>query len=86
MIKSMTGFGKAECVCGTKKIRVEIKSLNSKSADVSVRLPASFREHEMELRNEVVQSLVRGKIDVFVSVDGDGTETQMEIQPSVAEA
>ena len=86
MIKSMTGFGKSECVCGNRKIRVEIKSLNSKTADISVKLPGTYRDREMELRNEVVQSLVRGKIDVYVSIDADSSETEVEIQPQIAEA
>lgn len=82
----MTGFGKAEYACGTKKIHVEIKSLNSKQPDISVKLPSAYREREMELRNEVAQKLVRGKIDVYLSFDSESLETEVEVQPLVAEA
>jgi len=86
MLKSMTGFGKAESAHGAHKVRVEVKSLNSKQADVSVKLPLAYREREMELRNEVTQALVRGKIDVYVSLDSDAPVTDAVLQPQVAEA
>ncbi len=66
MILSMTGFGKAVKVYNNKKITAEVKSLNSKQLDFGVRTPQSHREIEMELRNIVSQSLMRGKIDLFV--------------------
>ena len=62
----MTGFGKAVKVYNNKKITAEVKSLNSKQLDFGVRTPQSHREIEMELRNIVSQSLMRGKIDLFV--------------------
>lgn len=68
MIKSMTGFGKSEAVCGSKKIVVEIKTLNSKQLDVSMKLPPELRSFEMDYRNEVAQRLQRGKIDVVVNI------------------
>lgn len=66
MILSMTGFGKAVKVFNNKKITVEIKSLNSKQVDMSMRLPQVYHEIELELRNKVSTSLQRGKIDVLV--------------------
>lgn len=66
MILSMTGFGKATKVYNNKKITAEIKSLNSKQLDFGTRTPQGHREIEMELRNYVSQSLLRGKIDLFV--------------------
>lgn len=66
---SMTGFGKAVALSGSKKISVEIKSLNSKQLDINVRLPHSFHEHELELRSRIGKVLERGKVDVLVSVD-----------------
>ncbi len=63
MIKSMTGFGKADCELCNHKVIAEIKSLNSKQADVSVRIPAFYREKEHEIRTLLVNRLERGKID-----------------------
>ena len=65
MIKSMTGYGKAETMLDNKKITVEIRSLNSKQADITVKLPALYRSKEYEIRNAVTKCLQRGKIDVF---------------------
>ena len=60
MIKSMTGFGKGEASFGTKKITVELRSLNSKQLDLNIKLPAFYRQSETELRNLVAQRLQRG--------------------------
>jgi uncharacterized protein (TIGR00255 family) len=62
----MTGFGKASGTYASKNITVEIKSLNSKSFDLSVRLPGAFKEKEMELRSQLNKDLERGKIDFLV--------------------
>lgn len=73
MILSMTGFGKAVGIVANKKITAEIKSLNSKQLDFSVRLPQAYREIELDLRNEVAHLLERGKVDLFIyteAVDG----------------
>lgn len=69
MLMSMTGFGKAVAVEGSKKITVEIKSLNSKQMDLNVRLPHSYCEKELEIRSLVSGLLERGKVDVSVSVE-----------------
>ena len=66
MILSMTGFGKAVGLIGHKKITAEIKSLNSKQLDFSVRLPQAYREIELDLRNEVAHLLERGKVDLYI--------------------
>ena len=63
MIHSMTGFGKASLQLPTKKITVEIKSLNSKGLDLNTRMPSVFREMELGLRNQISQRLERGKVD-----------------------
>ena len=63
MIKSMTGFGKATGEINNKKITVEIKSLNSKQADISVRTPSFYKEKELPLRSLINKSLQRGKIE-----------------------
>lgn len=66
MILSMTGFGKAVKEFNNKKITVEVKSLNSKQVDMSMRLPQAYHEIELELRNKISTTLQRGKIDVIV--------------------
>lgn len=63
MLKSMTGFGKAECNLPTKKLTIELKSLNSKQIDTSMRLPAIYREKELQIRQLLSKSLERGKIE-----------------------
>ena len=65
----MTGFGKAVNQLSNKKIIVEIKSLNSKSLDLNVRLPQVYREKELELRKLLSNSLQRGKIDFSLYVE-----------------
>jgi uncharacterized protein (TIGR00255 family) len=63
MLKSMTGFGKAECHLPTKKLTIELKSLNSKQIDKNTRLPAIYREKELQIRQILSKSLERGKIE-----------------------
>ena len=69
MIKSMTGYGKAVCELPTKRIIIEIKSLNSKQLDVNIRIPNHYKEKELTLRNIVSQKLKRGKIDITFNVE-----------------
>ncbi len=86
MIQSMTGFGKATCEYGNKKIVVEIKSLNSKQLDVSTRISGLYREKDIEVRNELSQQLERGKIDFTLYIDNSGKESVSQINQSVIEA
>ena len=79
MTKSMTGFGKGEAMAGTKKITVEIRSLNSKQLDLNLRLPSAYRQSEYEIRTLVAKYLVRGKVDVFVSVENQRAQTPARI-------
>ncbi|MFO8001418.1 MAG: YicC/YloC family endoribonuclease [Marinilabilia sp.] len=69
MIKSMTGFGKASCELPTKRITIEIKSLNSKQLDINNRIPALYREKDLIIRNEISRKLQRGKVDVTFYVE-----------------
>ena len=69
MVKSMTGFGKGEAALRNKKITVEIRSLNSKQLDLSLRLPAVYRQSEYEIRNPTAPTLPRGNPDAFPPVD-----------------
>lgn len=81
MIQSMTGFGKATLQLPTKKITVEVKSLNSKGLDLNVRMPSVYREMELGLRNEIALKLERGKIDfsVFIEMTGEQTSTKVNV-------
>ena len=79
MIKSMTGFGKGEVAVGDKKFRVELRSLNSKQLDLSIKLPGRYRAAEAEVRNIVTQQLQRGKVDCFVAVESVVAETSAHI-------
>ena len=79
MIQSMTGFGKASLQLPTKKITVEIKSLNSKGLDLNTRMPSVFREMELGLRTQLSQRLERGKIDFSLYVEITGEETTSKI-------
>lgn len=79
MIHSMTGFGKASLQLPTKKITVEVKSLNSKSLDLNVRLPLTYREKELPLRNIIAQELERGKVDFSLYCEITAEETSNKI-------
>jgi len=79
MIQSMTGFGKASLQLPTKKITVEIKSLNSKGLDLNARMPSVFREMELGLRNQISARLERGKIDFSLYIEATGEETSSKI-------
>jgi uncharacterized protein (TIGR00255 family) len=82
----MTGFGKATLQLPTKKITVEIKSLNSKGLDLNTRMPSVFREMELGLRNQLSQRLERGKIDFSLYVEVTGEETSSKINVSIVKA
>jgi uncharacterized protein (TIGR00255 family) len=69
MIQSMTGFGRATCDLAEKVVVIEIKTLNSKQLDLNLRIPTQYREKEMDLRNELVNRLKRGKVDVNINVE-----------------
>jgi len=81
MIQSMTGFGKASKQLSTKKITVEVKSLNSKGLDLNVRMPSVYREMELGLRNVISQKLERGKVDfsIFIEVTGEETSSKINV-------
>jgi uncharacterized protein (TIGR00255 family) len=81
MIQSMTGFGKATLQLPTKKITVEVKSLNSKGLDLNVRMPSLYREMELGLRNRIALALERGKVDfsIFIESTADQTTTKVNV-------
>jgi len=79
----MTGFGKAEVSLPNKKITVEIRSLNSKQLDLNLRLPAIYRQAEYDIRSTIGKAVVRGKVDVFVSVETNAVNTSATINSEV---
>lgn len=83
MIQSMTGFGKYVMQLPTKKITIEIKSLNSKSIDLNARMPSSYREKELELRKVIAASLQRGKVDFSLYLEFTGDQTSAQVNETV---
>jgi uncharacterized protein (TIGR00255 family) len=79
----MTGFGKTEFEVGNKKITLEIKSLNSKQLDINTRIPAMYREKDIEIRRLISEMLTRGKVDFALYLDNLGTESTSKINVSI---
>ena len=69
MIRSMTGYGKSTCDLEKKTVTIEIKSLNSRQTDIYTRLPNLIKEKDLEIRNEIIAGLKRGKIEVSVNLE-----------------
>lgn len=86
MIQSMTGFGKASAELPRRKVTVEIKSLNSKQLDLSVRMPNLYKENEMAIRNLMARILERGKVDFLMYIENNDNETAVQINQTVLEA
>jgi uncharacterized protein (TIGR00255 family) len=83
MIKSMTGYGKAEFEYNNKKFTLEIKSLNSKQLDINTRIPALYREKDIEIRRELSDYLIRGKVDLNIYMENLGEGSNSKINESV---
>lgn len=83
MIQSMTGYGKATVTFGEKKIHVELKSLNSKALDLSVRMAPLYREKEMEIRNQISKALERGKVDFSLWIEKEAAEAATPINAAL---
>ena len=75
----MTGYGKAEGTVGSRKYTVEVRSLNGKNLDLSVRMPSVLKEKEMELRTELGARIVRGKSDLAIHFEADASESRHEL-------
>jgi uncharacterized protein (TIGR00255 family) len=82
----MTGFGKVTAELPSKKVTVEIKSVNSKQLDLFTRIPPVYREKEMEIRNALLQSLERGKIDFSIYIEVIGKDASSKINRPVLES
>lgn len=83
MIYSMTGYGKSVLQLPTKKITIEIKSLNSKSLDLNTRMPSIYREKELAIRKILADKLVRGKVDFSIYVEATAEDTSTQINTPV---
>ncbi|MDC1503789.1 YicC family protein [Winogradskyella sp.] len=83
MIQSMTGYGKSVLQLPTKKISIELKSLNSKSLDLNARMPSMYRAKELGIRKVIAKSLVRGKVDFSLFVEITGEDTSSKINKTV---
>lgn len=83
MIQSMTGYGKAIIQLETKKISLEIKSLNSKNLDINTRFPGVYREKEIEVRRLIANNLVRGKVDMSLYMESTAAETTTKINREI---
>ena len=86
MILSMTGFGSSSVECRTKKITVDIKSLNSKQLDLSSRVPAGYRSLEADIRQAVQNSLERGKVELNLTVENLGGDASVQLNQSAMKA
>jgi uncharacterized protein (TIGR00255 family) len=82
MLVSMTGFGRAVTEYKNKKISIDVKSLNSKTADINTRIPGYYKEKELEIRRLLSQELQRGKIDfcMFVELSGSENSNQFNVE------
>lgn len=83
MIKSMTGFGRAKCVIANKSVSIELKSLNSKQLDIHSKLPNIYREKDLELRNELSNRIIRGKLELTITVEYTGKDIASLINTDV---
>ena len=86
MILSMTGFGKTETQWEDKNLSVEIRSLNSKNADINLRTPSYLREMDTEIRKRIAQQLHRGKIDLNIFIEFNGQNAPSTINTSVVKS
>lgn len=79
----MTGYGKVNVTLASKKITLEIKSLNSKSLDLNVRIPNFYKEKEIEIRKTIAEKLVRGKVDFYITIENASDQTSATINPTI---
>ncbi len=79
MIESMTGFGKAVCELAGKVVTIEIRSLNSKQLDIYARLPNIYKEKELEIRNQISQQLIRGKVELYITYENTDISSTAQI-------
>jgi len=83
MIQSMTGYGKKVLQLPTKKVTIEIKSLNSKNLDLNVRIPSYYKGKELAVRKKLAKALVRGKVDFSIYIELTADETSTSVNKAV---
>lgn len=83
MIRSMTGFGNAVAEFGSKTISVDIRSLNSKFFDLTLRVPSAYREKDMEMRTMLSRELERGKVEVYINIDSSEPQRKSRINKDI---
>ena len=83
MIKSMTGYASESFVINTTKFLVEIKSINSKNIDLSIRIPQFLKQYENDLRKKITDKLHRGKIEINVSTEGKLSKEDVSINKEI---
>jgi uncharacterized protein (TIGR00255 family) len=86
MLKSMTGFGKAEQTFGDKTFLVEVKALNGKQLDMQLKLPALLRPYEFDIRGLLQENLIRGTVDCFINIKQNGTTRPVNINTDLIKA
>jgi uncharacterized protein (TIGR00255 family) len=86
MLKSMTGFGRAEQTVNDKTFLVEVKSLNGKQFEMQLKLPPLLRPYEFEIRNMLQEQLMRGTIDCMVTIKQNGTSKPVTINTELIKA
>lgn len=86
MVQSMTGFGKARVSIPGKNISIEIKSLNSKQQDFSVRMPGTYKSKEMEIRKMLQKALFRGKVECNINVELTGESSNYKINSELVKS
>lgn len=86
MLKSMTGFGRAEKVIGKKTFLVEIKSLNGKQFEILLKLPPLLKAYEFDIRNLLSEKLLRGTIDCVITLKQNGTAKPVVINTELAKS
>ena len=84
MVKSMTGYGKAEAILETGKITVEVRSLNGKTADISIKTSIIPKDKEMTVRQKIAAELTRGNIDFFVTFEPNAADSAKKINMDLA--
>ncbi len=83
MIESMTGFGKAVAQLPTKKLTIEIRSLNSKNIDINTRIPFNYKEKELAIRKKLAEKLVRGKVSFTMQIESTGVDGSATINKEI---
>lgn len=86
MLQSMTGFGRATGTFANKKVTVEIRSLNSKSTDIYLKTPNSFKTYELPIRKMITEALSRGKIECFITEEPIEGEEDISINADLVKA